>query len=315
MQKSIRLLKIWKLCREKRMMTAPRLARMCGVDERTIYRDLQALCEMGVTLACNGGYQVIAEDVLPQLNLTRTEQLVVTLALRHLPLHLDKELEEIANGVLNKLIEQPLEIRGIALETAKVEPLKPGVFARLQRAIDERRLVTFIKYRKLADEEEKNLRLEPYHLRFMDRAWYLVAWSLKRNAFRTYRLDRIDRLRIEKETFTPRPFDPDEYFRGAFGAVVDTPQRLRVRFTGLAKEIVKKDGRFPPAEMRAENDALILDKTIQGEILWLRWILGFGGEAEILEPATMREKAVQMMREGLRNYETMSKQRPAGGEG
>jgi predicted DNA-binding transcriptional regulator YafY len=213
---------------------------MCGVDERTIYRDIQALCDIGVTLACNGGYRVIAEDVLPQLNLSRPEQLVVTLALRHLPLHLDKELEEIANGVLNKLLEQPIESSGVALETAKVGPLKPGVFSRLQRAIDEHRLITFVKYRKLADEEEKDLRLEPYHLRFMDRAWYLVAWSFKRSAFRTYRLDRIDKLRLERETFAPRPFDPDEYFRGAFGAVVDAPQRLRARFTGLAKEIVKK---------------------------------------------------------------------------
>ncbi|MBV6506959.1 MAG: hypothetical protein ILNGONEN_02547 [Syntrophorhabdaceae bacterium] len=302
MQKSIRLLKIWKLCREKRMMTVPRLAEMCDVDERTIYRDIQALCDMGVTLAGNGGYHVIAEDVLPQLNLTRGEQLVVTLALRNLPLHLDQELEEIANGVLNKLLEQPVEGSGIALEYAKVGPLKPGVFSRLHRALDEHRLITFVKYRKLADEEEKNLRLEPYHLRFMDRAWYLVAWSFKRSAFRTFRLDRIDTLRVEKETFDPRPFDPDEYFRGAFGPVVDVPQRLRVRFTGLAKEIVKKDGRFAPEEMREENGALILDKTIQGDILWLRWILGFGGEAEILEPAALREKAVAMLREGLARY-------------
>src|SRR5574341_2336894 len=159
MQKSIRLLKIWKLCREKRMMTPARLAEMCDVDERTIYRDIQALCDMGVTLAGNGGYHVIAEDVLPQLNLTRAEQLVVTLALRHLPLHLDKELEEIANGVLNKLLEQPVESRGIALETARAGPLKPGVFSRLHKAIDEHRLITFVKYRKLTDEEEKELRL------------------------------------------------------------------------------------------------------------------------------------------------------------
>jgi predicted DNA-binding transcriptional regulator YafY len=302
MQKSIRLLKIWKLCREKRMMTVSRLAQMCDVDERTIYRDIQALCEMGVTLAGNGGYHVIAEDVLPQLNLTRAEQLVVTLALRHLPLHLDKELEEIANGVLNKLLEQPVEGSGVALEAAKVGPLKPGVFSRLHRAINEHRLITFVKYRKLTAEEERDLRLEPYHLRFMDRAWYLVAWSFKRSAFRTYRLDRIDALRVEKETFDPRPFDPDEYFRGTFGAVVDAPQRLRVAFTGLAKEIVKKDGRFAPHEMHEENGALILDRTIKGEILWLRWILGFGGEAEILEPAAMREKAVQMMQEGLEKY-------------
>jgi hypothetical protein len=88
MQKSIRLLKIWQLCREKRMMTVPRLAPReivayihysifsvfyltgCDVDERTIFRDIQALCEMGVTLASNGGYHVIAEDVLPQPSLS-----------------------------------------------------------------------------------------------------------------------------------------------------------------------------------------------------------------------------------------------------
>jgi predicted DNA-binding transcriptional regulator YafY len=257
---------------------------------------------MGVTLACNGGYHVIAEDVLPQLNLTRAEQLVVTLALKNLPLHLDRELEEIANGVLNKLLEQPIESRGIALETAKVGPLKPGVFARLQKAIEEHHLITLINYRTLEDEIVTRHGLEPYLLVFRERAWYLVAWNPLRDANRIYRLDRIDKLHVEKQTFTPRPFDPEAYFRGSLGIVVGEPQRLRARFTGLAKEIVKKDGRFPPEEMREENGALILDKTISGEILWLRWILGFGGEAEILEPAAMREKASAMLREALARY-------------
>ncbi|MGH7491431.1 MAG: helix-turn-helix transcriptional regulator [bacterium] len=309
MQKSIRLLKIWSLCRRRRMMTAPRLAEMCGVDERTIYRDILALGEMGVTVACNGGYHVIEENVLPQLNLTSAEQLVVTLALQNLPLHLDQELEGVANGVLNKLLDQPAESRSVALAPAPPGKPKAGVFSRLHKAIHEHRLITFIKYRKLADEEESNLRLEPYHLRFLERAWYLVAWSFKRAAFRMYRLDRIDKLHVEKQAFAPRPFDAEEYFRGAFGAIVDAPQRLRVRFTGLAKEIVKKDGRFSPQDWREENGALILELTGSGEILWLRWILGFGGEAEILEPVTLRDKAITMMRAGLQVY---GKQRAEG---
>ena len=47
---------------------------------------------------------------------------------------------------------------------------------------------------------------------------------------------------------------------------------------------------------------MILDTIINGEIQWLRWLLGFGGEAEILEPATLREKAIRMLREGLQRY-------------
>ncbi len=304
MQKSIRLLKIWDLCRRKRMMTAPRLAQMCGVDERTIYRDLLALTELGVSLASDGGYRVVEENVLPQLNLSSAEQLVATLALKNLPLQSDKGLAEIANGLLNKLLEQPLENRSVVLSPAPLERTNASVFWRLRKAIDEQRLITLLNYRKLTDEEERNLQLEPYHLRFQDRAWYLVGWSFKRADFRIYRLDRIDKLCVEKGTFAPRPFAAEEYFRGAFGAVVDKPQILRVRFWGLAREIVKKDGRFLPKDWREENDTLILQATISGEILWLRWILGFGGEAEILEPVAMREKAAAMLRAGLARYGT-----------
>jgi len=302
MQKSIRLLKILELCARKRMMTAPRLAQMCDVTERTIYRDLRALGELGAAISCENGYRVISMPTLPQFQFTHVEQVVLTLALKNLPLHLDKELKRIASGLLNKLLEQPIESPVIALEAPPAGQLKGNVFARLQKAIEAHQHVTFLKYRKLADEIVTGLIVEPYLLYFRDRAWYVVVWNPQRQAHRIYRLDRLDKLRVEKQTFSPRPFNAEEYFSGSFGIVVDEPQRLRTRFTGLAKEIVKKDGRFPPEEMREENGALILDKTIKGEILWLRWILGFGGEAEILAPAAMREKAVAMLREGLRVY-------------
>ncbi len=302
MQKSIRLLKILDLCSRKRLMTAPRLAQMCEVDERTIYRDLQALGELGAAISCENGYRVISMPALPQFQFTHFEQVVLTLALKNLPLHLDKELQRIAGGLLNKLLEQPVESPEIALEAPPAGQLKGNVFGRLQKAIEAHQLVTLVKYRKLVDEVVAGLTVEPYLLYFRERAWYLVAWNPQRQDFRIYRLDRLDKLRVEKQTFSPRPFNAEEYFSGSLGIVVDEPQRLRARFTGLTKEIVKKDGRFLPEEMREENSALILDKTIKGEILWLRWILGFGGEAEILEPAAMREKAVKMMREGLARY-------------
>ena len=299
MQKSIRLLKIWKLCRAQRYMTAARLAQECQVSERTIYRDVIDLGEMGVAITWDNGYRVIAENTLPQLNLTHSEQLVLALALQNLPLHLDQELASVAKGLIQKLLDKPVESGGIALESPPVRRLKTGVFSRLQNAIEEHLLVTLLNYRTLEDQRGDRYHLEPQLLLFRERAWYLIAWNPLRQRFSFYRLDRIGKLCIEKKTFKPRRFDVEDYLRGTFGAVVGEPQRLRVRFTGLAKEIVKKDGRLSAQEMREENNALILDKTIKGEILWLRWILGFGGEAEILEPLAMRKKAAQMMREGL----------------
>lgn len=304
MQKSIRVLKIWKLCREKRR-SAGELAEMCDVTERTIFRDIGSLEKMGVLLAYDRGYYIVRENPLPQQALTSIEQLVLTLALQNLPLHLDKELEDVVNGVLNKLLDRPKENPGIALEAGPRTAVKGHVFTRLQKAVDTHQFITLVEYHHLEEPVTRNYRVEPYHLTFRDRNWYLIAWSPGHQEFRIYRMSRIVKLRVEKERFEPRDFDPEEYFRGSLGIIVDKPQRMRARFTGLAKEIVKKDGRFSAKEMQEDATGLILDTVINGEIQWLRWILGFGGEAEILEPAGMREKAIRMLREGLQVYDRL----------
>jgi DeoR/GlpR family transcriptional regulator of sugar metabolism len=71
-QKQARLLKIWKLCRERRRSVGD-LAEMCAVKERTIYRDIRALEDIGVSLAYDRGYYIAHEAPLPQLALTPTE--------------------------------------------------------------------------------------------------------------------------------------------------------------------------------------------------------------------------------------------------
>ena len=301
-QKSVRLLKIWKLCKHEHMMTAATLAQRCGVTERTIYRDLRELGEMGVAIDCHSGYRVISEDLLPQLNLTHAEKVVLTMALRYLPLQQDKELKRIAESLLNKLLDQPVENTSVLIESRAPSTLRGNVFARLQKAIEEHRKITLARYRKLDNEILLARELEPYLLVFKKYHWYLVAWTGENEKFQTYRLDRIEKLHVENTKFPPREFDPHQYFRGSLGAYVDHPQRLRARFTGIAKEIVRKSGRVALEDLHDEGESLLLDTIIRGEIQWLRWILGFGGEAEILEPESMREKAKTMLQAAMQAY-------------
>ncbi|MFQ5628555.1 MAG: helix-turn-helix transcriptional regulator [bacterium] len=302
MQKSARLLKVWKLCRQKKYMTAPKLAQACRVTERQIYRDINSLLDLGVTISMNGGYRIVGEDPLPQLNFTPAERMVLTMALRALPLHQDKELENIANSLFNKLLDRPEGENLAIFEPTALSKTKGRSFARLQKAIDARCYVTLINYVKFDNTILPERKIAPYYLVHRDRHWYVIAWSDVKQDFQTYRLDRIGKLRVGDETYTPRPFDPDEYFRGTVGMFVDQPQRLRVRFTGVAKEIVRKGGRVAPENLHDEEDALILDMIMRGEVLWLRWLIGFGGEAEILEPEGMRAKAKKMLREGVGRY-------------
>ncbi len=307
MQKSIRLLKIWKLCKEQRYQTAPTLAQKCGVTQRTIYRDLQMLGELGVAIACDGGYRVVSESALPQFDLTEQEQLFLTLALRTLPISDDSTWSEIANGLLNKLLDQPAENQAVLLEHRSRDKLAGTTFSRLQKAIEAHRRIRLERYRRLTGEIVTDLPVEPYILVHRAYHWYLVAWTSSLQQFRTYRMDRIEKMQVEKETYTVRPFNPERYFHGSFEVMVGKPQRLRVRFTGLAKQIVRTSGRFQPDDLCTDDDAVLLDTSMSGETQWLRWLLGFGGEAEILEPKGLRQQAQEMLTAGLAVYKNKKK--------
>lgn len=64
-----------------------------------------------------------------------------------------------------------------------------------------------VRFRYLDGEMRAAKRVvEPHGLVSVDSRWYLVAWDLSRDDWRTFRIDRIkgDVNRI-RETFTPRP--------------------------------------------------------------------------------------------------------------
>ena len=301
MSKHTRLLKIWNLCHMVRRRI-PELAQMCEVSERTIYRDILALEEIGVNMAENNGWYLTSEKPLPQLILNDAEKVVLTLALRHFTLHLDRDLDEIANSLLNKLLESPANVPGISLESVTISGAWQGFFGRLDKAIDQNRWATLLEYQKLNNEIVKDRRVAPYNLAFRERAWYLVAYTPSSGRYQNYRLDRIRKLRIEKETFQPRSFDIKAHYQGSLGGLVDSPQRMKARFKGLAAEILKKDGRINGDDIYPEGESVILDTVINGEDQWLRWLTGFGAEVEILEPEALRRKALDRFQAALSTY-------------
>ena len=58
-------------------------------------------------------------------------------------------------------------------------------------------------------------RVDPYHLRHFEGAWYLAGFCHRRREVRTFALDRIRRLEVLAETFprpSPQEFSPETYF-------------------------------------------------------------------------------------------------------
>lgn len=82
MSKASRLLLILNLIRSRRNLKARDLAKECGVSERTIYRDINAISSANISVYYDNGYKFLTDAFLPQFNLSLDEYLAIHLGLR-----------------------------------------------------------------------------------------------------------------------------------------------------------------------------------------------------------------------------------------
>lgn len=87
-----------------------------------------------------------------------------------------------------------------------------------------------IEYRKYSSDLSEQLTVCPYALKEDMKRWYLVGYSLEREALRVYSLDRIVELKVLETKFRlPRNFDIDELFRDSYGVYLsenEDPQSI-----------------------------------------------------------------------------------------
>lgn len=87
-----------------------------------------------------------------------------------------------------------------------------------------------IEYRKYSSDLSEQLTVCPYALKEDMKRWYLVGYSLERDALRVYSLDRIVELKVLETKFRlPRNFDIDELFRDSYGVYLsenEDPQSI-----------------------------------------------------------------------------------------
>ncbi|GAA4284271.1 YafY family protein [Brevibacterium daeguense] len=252
-----------------RQLSAAELAAQLGASVRTVRRDIALLREQGYRIdaapGVGGGYAAPAGAVLPPLQFTPDEVFTVALALRTLAgqgvrgpgaareqtAHVETAVRKL-RSVLPPAIAASIDRATEAISAAPGnEPEVPiGTLAAVASAVAERRLID-LRYRGLATEssvpgstgstgpigEGEERRVEPYRVVVFGGHWYLVAWDRSRDAWRTFRLDRITRSHITTFDFRPRQTpDPVEFVRRQVTAAV-YPTTVRARVAAPAAEV------------------------------------------------------------------------------
>lgn len=320
-----RLIKIVQLCQTVQPRLAD-LAELCEVHPRTIARDIKDLAKIGVVVSYDPDtrqLKIPVQHSIPlQQRLQREEAFaILTLCLEGLKNPRYPFMEAALEGVRKILSTFPFETAqhlrkraGIAF--MKKEPMHPHLqsrefFENLQKAMVRKKKVR-IRYRGALDKEEIGTLLEPYQLLFVRRAWYVIARSSLFQETRTFHLGRIQKLEITDEDYRiPKGFSIQRYLGNAWCLIREPgpDSEVVVRFSPLVAQNVS-EVHWHHTQRTTPNPAdgsLLFHARVSGtnEILW--WILGYGKEAEVLQPRELREKITMHVQEMVKMYITGEK--------
>ncbi|MET7453729.1 YafY family protein [Streptomyces sp. NPDC005574] len=211
-----RLLQLLSLLQTPREWPGGELADRLGVSRRTVRRDIDRLRELGYPVqaskGADGGYRLVAGKAMPPLVLDDEEAVAIAVGLRAGAGHAVAGVDEASVRALAKL-EQVLPSRlrhRVSTLQAATTPLTSGDGASIAPETLTVMASTVAGHERLrfayrAKDGTASRRVtEPYRLVSTGRRWYLVAYDLDRDDWRTFRVDRVSEPLATGARFTPR---------------------------------------------------------------------------------------------------------------
>jgi predicted DNA-binding transcriptional regulator YafY len=209
-----RALRLLSLLQTHRFWPGSELVRQLGVSDRTLRRDVDRLRELGYPVAATpgagGGYQLARGASLPPLVLDDDEAVALAVCLRASAGAAIIGIEDASLRALAK-VEQVLPDRlrrrvgAIRTNTSTVswgdsgEVVDPEALAVLAQGCRDGEEVRF-EYSSREGEATRRL-VEPHQLVSVGRRWYLVAFDVRRDDWRTFRLDRLATVQLAGRRF------------------------------------------------------------------------------------------------------------------
>jgi proteasome accessory factor B len=292
------------------------------MSKRTVYRDLIALeGELGIPVWSDGHgtWGVEGRGFLPPLKLTLDEAMAVVVAARLMTRYADTYDPDLA-GAFQKLEEGlPAPLRDHVERTLAALAARPTdeTYARhvhlLTRAWAERRTVRFryapARYEGArADRPAREAVVRPYLLEpsVETHALYLVGFDETRDAIRTFKVDRIADLSLTGATFDDPPTDELAGTLGrAWDIIADQPPvEVVLRFSPtVSARVAETIWHGSQRSDAAPDGSLLWRATVSGTIEIKLWVLSWGADVEVLEPAELRADVAATLRRALEPYE------------
>ncbi|MBD0420517.1 YafY family transcriptional regulator [Streptomyces sp. TRM S81-3] len=305
-----RLLTLLSLLQTPREWPGGELAERLGVSRRTVRRDIDRLRELGypvqATMGADGGYRLVAGKAMPPLVLDDEEAVAIAVGLRAGAGHAVEGVDEASVRALAKL-EQVLPGRlrhRVATLQAATTPLTSGDGPSIAPETLTVMASTVAGHERLrfayraGDGTESRRLTEPYRLVSTGRRWYLVAYDLDRDDWRTFRVDRVSEPFATGARFAPRELPTGsaaEFLRRSMHRRSDSYEAV-VAFAAPAEVVASRlRGWLGTPEASEDGASCVLRATVSDSPEWLAARLALlGVEFTVRAPASLVECTRQL---------------------
>ncbi|HEX7046284.1 MAG TPA: YafY family protein [Gammaproteobacteria bacterium] len=271
-----RVLAVLELLQAHGRMSGAELARRLEVDGRTLRRYITTLEDLGIPITAErgryGGYQLVTGFKLPPMTFTNDETLAISLGLlaaRSLGLVAAAPAIESTQAKLERVMPANLKRRVRALSETTTLDLSAGAAATdnialvaLTSAAQARQRV-HLAYRA-ANGSVTAREFDAYGLVYRNGHWYVGGFCHLRKDLRSFRLDRVQEVRLLEATFErPADFDAAKHLTFSIATLprsLDVEILLHTDLANALSELHESLGLFEPCEegvlLRAKTDSI-----------------------------------------------------------
>ena len=287
-----------------------------SAERKSIYDDLEALRLYGLDIVQQPGqitaYYVGERDFeLPELKLLVDSIQSSKFITQRKTMSLIKKIENLASVYDAQLLERQVYVRN------RVKSMNESVYYNVDEisgAISADRVIRF-RYFEFTVDKQRQFRhggafyqVSPFALLWDDENYYLLAWDSREEKLKHYRVDKMAQItaleepREGKEAF--QAVDMSSYSQKVFGMFTGETHAVRLRFARhLAGAVIDRFGKdvmlVPDGE---EHFTVTVEAVVSPQ--FYAWVFGFGTEAEILSPASVRRGARDTARQIAALYES-----------
>lgn len=296
------------------------LAREIEVSPKTIQRDIDHLRnQKGLPLEYDevkhGYYFTRPVSEIAPLQLSRGELVALFVA--------QKALEPLRGTRLQRLVAESVgKIAAACPETVSIRwedidaaysvkatgvlAADVSLFLQLMDAVMNRREVTF-DYQKLKGTGCELRRVSPYHVGQLQNGWYLIGYDHVRSDYRTFALQRLSGLKVNRARFQRDPgFNMRDYLSSGFGVwgySADSKRYdVRIRFTGWAARVVaERQWHISQSVTLLKKDGSEIEfcAVLAGLEEITRWVISHGRHAKVIGPEELKLKVKEELHAAL----------------